>query len=413
MFLNFFLIPLLTTIFFIFVLYPCAFKIGLTDKPSHRKQHQKQTPLIGGIAIYFAVLVTLLFFNSPFSNQIAYISAATLLVFIGLIDDYKDVSFKIRLVIQIASALIMVEFAHIKIIDLGDLLGFGHIYLGNYATIFTVFAVVGVINAFNMIDGIDGLAGSLILVSIVSIADVAWIAQNWELFKFCLIFIAAILAFLLFNLRIFGRPSAKIFMGDTGSTLLGFTICWLLISSSQGEKALIMPATALWIIALPLLDSVCIMFRRLKKRRSPFNPDREHLHHIFTVSGYSVNQTVTMLLTFSLGLSFTGITASLFFKVSESLLFAFFIILFFCYYWLVDHAWMIMKISRYLRVTTVFDRRVRNQTVDVNTRSETDRRFIPSNQQLEKFHKYKGAFIFLLKNESETRQTKDSETKDS
>jgi UDP-GlcNAc:undecaprenyl-phosphate GlcNAc-1-phosphate transferase len=80
------------------------------------------------------------------------------------------------------------------------------------------------------------------------------------------------LAFLLFNLRIFGRSSAKIFLGDTGSTLFGFIVCWLLIDVSQGEKNLISPITALWIMALPLFDSVCIMLRRISKGRSPFAP---------------------------------------------------------------------------------------------------------------------------------------------
>ena len=415
MFLSFFFIPALATIFFIITLYPFALKIGLTDKPTHRKQHQKHTPLIGGIAIYFAILLTLFLNDSPLPNQAAFIGASTLLVCVGLIDDYKDLSVKIRLIAQIAAGLIMVEFAHIKIIDLGDLLGLGHIYLiGNYATAFTVFAVVGGINAFNMIDGIDGLAGSLALVSIASIADISWIFQDWVLLKFCLIFIASILAFLLFNLRIFGRSSAKIFLGDTGSTLFGFTICWLLIDASQGEKHLMMPTTALWIIALPLLDSVCIMLRRLIKGRSPFNPDREHLHHIFHVAGYSVNQTLTIILIFSFGLSFAAITANFFFKMPEPLLFGLFMALFIGYYWSIDRAWMIMKIYRYLRVTRVFDRRAENQTTEFDMRSKTERRLVPTEKQLEEYHKDKKFFgLFLINNDTkENGQETPVETKD-
>ena len=132
MFLTFFLTPLLATVFFILALYPCALKIGFTDKPCHRKQHKKPTPLIGGIAIYFAILVTLFFNANPLPNQTAFIAAATLLVGVGLMDDYKGLGVKIRLIAQIAAVLIMAEFAHIKIIDLGDLLGLGNIHLGNY-----------------------------------------------------------------------------------------------------------------------------------------------------------------------------------------------------------------------------------------------------------------------------------------
>ena len=279
----------------------------------------------------------------------------------------------------------MSELAHIKIIDLGNLLGLGNIHLGKYyATAFTVFVVVGGINAFNMIDGIDGLAGGLTLVSISSVAVVSWIFQDEMIFKFCLIFIASIIAFLLFNLRIFGRSSAKIFLGDTGSTLFGFTVCWLLIDVSQVEKNLITPATALWVMALPLFDSVCIMLRRISKGRSPFSPDREHLHHVFHVAGYNINQTLSIMLTLSFGLSFIGITASLLLKVPESVLFGFFILLFASHYWLMNHSWTVIKICRYLSHTRVYDRRVENIKVEVERRTGIDRRFIPNKQELEK-----------------------------
>lgn len=387
MFLNFFLTPLLTTVFFIVVLYPYALKIGFTDKPTHRKQHQKHTPLIGGISIYFTILVMLFFNGDIFPSQTAFLAAATLLVCVGLVDDYTGLGVKIRLIAQIVAGLIMIESAHIKVTELGDLLGLGNIYLGSFATAFTLFAVVGGINAFNMIDGIDGLAGSLTLVSIASIASVSWFLDDLILFKFCIILIAAIVAFLLFNLRIFGRENAKIFLGDTGSTLFGFTVCWLSIYASQGEKHLITPATILWITALPLFDSVCIMLRRLQRRRSPFNPDREHLHHAFHVAGYSVDQTLNIIVVFSLSLSFIGIAASLILNVPESILFGLFILLFIGHYWLMTHAWTIIKICRYINHTKVFDRRVENKKTEIDLRSNIDRRYIPTQQEIEKIDK--------------------------
>jgi hypothetical protein len=203
-------------------------------------------------------------------------------------------------------------------------------------------------------------------------------------------------AFLLFNLRLFGRSSAKIFLGDTGSTLFGFTVCWLSIEASQGEKNLIAPTTVLWIMALPLFDSVCIMVRRLGRGRSPFNPDREHLHHAFHVAGYSTNQTLSIILTCSLGLSVTGLTASLFLKAPEPVLFGFFMVLFVSYYWLMDHAWTIIKITRYLHKTKIFERRTGNQRTEADMRSEIDRRYIPSPQQLEKIEKSNGFFLASL-----------------
>ncbi|MGZ8941561.1 MAG: hypothetical protein ACXW00_02175 [Methylobacter sp.] len=396
MFLYFFLVPLLTTVFLIIALYPLALNIGFTDKPCHRKQHQKHVPLIGGIAIYFATLVTLFFNDYPFSHQTAYIVAATLLVCVGLIDDYKGLSIKIRLAVQVTAVLIMVEFAHLKIMDLGDLFGWGNIHLGYLAPIFTVLAVVGGINAFNMIDGIDGLAGGLTLISITSIAVVSWVFQDWVLFRFCIMFIASILAFLLFNLRIFGRTSAKVFMGDTGSTLLGFTVCWLAIDASQGEKNLITPATVLWLTALPLSDSLCIMLRRLKRKRSPFLPDREHFHHAFHVAGFSVNQTLSVILSLSLVISFTGLTAKLFYNVPDPALFCAFILLFASHYWLMNHAWRMIKIFRYLHGTKIFDRRIKNHKIETDRRSNIDRRYIPTQQELEKIENNNGFFRAVL-----------------
>jgi UDP-GlcNAc:undecaprenyl-phosphate/decaprenyl-phosphate GlcNAc-1-phosphate transferase len=397
LFLNFFLTPLFATFVFIAGLYPIAVKIGFTDKPCHRKQHKTPTPLIGGLAIYLALLVTLFLNIDVQPHQIAFITAITLLVGVGLVDDYKNLGVKIRLVTQIAAALIMTEYAEIKIESVGDLFGFGAIHLGMFAIPFTVFAVVGGINAFNMIDGMDGLAGSLILISIASLAGISWLTHDNVLFNYCLILGACIVAFLSLNLRIFGRSNAKVFLGDTGSTMFGFTVCWLAIDASQGESSLIAPSTVLWIIALPLLDSVCIMLRRLIKGRSPFAPDREHLHHIFTVAGYSNNATLLIILAISLTLSIVGIVADRYLAVPEPILFWIFMLLFLGYYWLMSYAWKVMKISRYLRDTRITDRRDDNQRKQDGQRSGSDRRYIPSRHELEKFYKASGLMAGLLR----------------
>ncbi len=397
MLLNFFLTPMFATLVFMAGLYPCAVKLGLTDKPCHRKQHKSPTPLIGGLAIYMALLVTLLPTINIQPNQIAFISAITILVCVGLVDDYRNLGVRVRLVAQVAAALIMTQYADIKIENLGNLFGFGAIHLGVFAVPFTVFAVVGGINAFNMIDGMDGLAGSLTLISIASLAGVCWLSHDDALFSYCLIFGACIMAFLSLNLRIFGRPNAKVFLGDTGSTMFGFTVCWLAIDASQGENSLITPSTVLWIIALPLLDSVCIMLRRLKKGRSPFNPDREHLHHIFTVAGYSNNATLFIILAFSLALSVVGITASLYLSIPEPVLFGFFMLLFVGYYWLMNHAWTVMKISRYIRDTRILDRRTESQRKPEVGSTGSDRRYIPSQKELERFYKAGGVMAGLLR----------------
>jgi UDP-GlcNAc:undecaprenyl-phosphate/decaprenyl-phosphate GlcNAc-1-phosphate transferase len=324
------------TYFFIIILFSYALKIGFFDVPDQRKQHAAPTPPIGGIAIFLAILTTLPFTHLSLQHQIAYLSAVALLVSVGVIDDRKGLSVKVRLLAEIASGLIMTEMAGIKITVLGNLIGFGDINLGIFSTPFTIFAVVGSVNAFNMIDGLDGLASGTALIAVITIALISWHTQHWLLLYFCVIFVGAIIAFLLFNLPILGRKRGQIFLGDSGSTMLGFSVCWLVISISQGQVNNFTPSTVLWIIALPLFDSICIMSRRIMRGQSPFKPDREHLHHVLVQEGYSTNQTLVILLMFSVLLAVTGVSASIYFGASEYLLFLLWLLIFACYYWAIN-----------------------------------------------------------------------------
>lgn len=323
-----------------------------------------------------------------FPNTRAYMLASTLLVGVGLLDDFKGLGVKIRIVAQICSVLIMTEMSGLKITELGYFWGVGKIQLGSMSTLFTVFAVVGGINAFNMIDGIDGLAGGLTLVSTLSIAIIAWLFQDQAIFNFCLLFIAVIMGFLLFNLRIFGRQHAKIFLGDTGSTLYGFTVCYLAISI-QGNHPLIAPSLVLWIIAVPLIDLVCIMLRRLLRGRSPFAADREHIHHILSLSGYSVNEIVAILCGTSLMVSFSSIFLNLVLQVSNTLLFLCFLIFFIGHHHTFNRVLTMIKITRYLRATQgrnhdrrKADRRAVERRTPTKRRMIADRRYIPSSAEL-------------------------------
>jgi UDP-GlcNAc:undecaprenyl-phosphate/decaprenyl-phosphate GlcNAc-1-phosphate transferase len=398
MIINFFLLPLITTLLLILTLYPLAIKFGFTDKPSHRKQHKTPTPLIGGIAIYLTLALILLFVDNELEHRIAFLSAISLLVIISLIDDYKGLSVKIRLLVQIASALIMTEYADIRIESLGNIFGFGEISLGVFSTPFTVFAVVGGVNAFNMIDGMDGLAGSLTLISMCALALIALLNHNDAILSYSLIFIGSIIAFLSMNLRIFGRSNAKIFLGDNGSTQFGYTVCWLAIEASQGNNHYLSASAVLWVIGLPLFDSVCIMLRRIEKGKSPFAPDREHLHHIFIVAGYGINYSLIIILIVSFGLAFIGVVGSQLIPLPDAVLFWTFMLLFATHYWLMNHAWQVMKISRYLLNLKNPDRRSTHQVKPQEQRSFKDRRFVPSEKQLEQYYSqgsYKAVAMLL------------------
>jgi UDP-GlcNAc:undecaprenyl-phosphate/decaprenyl-phosphate GlcNAc-1-phosphate transferase len=332
MHINFFLTAFVATLMSVVILNPLALKTGLMDHPCQRKHHKNPTPLTGGLAVYLAILMTLFIHDINLPNKSAYIFAATILVCIGLVDDYKPIGVKVRILAQVAVGLVMTQVADIRIEDLGDLWDYGNFELGIFATAFTIFALVGGINAFNMADGIDGLVGGLTLIAIIAVAVLARIYDDFELLNYCIIFIAAILVFLIFNLRAFGVFSTKIFLGDTGSTLFGFIVSLLLIYISQGEDRFITPVTVLWVLAVPLIDSVSTMLRRMVNGRSPFFPDREHFHHILPLVGLDNRQTLLVILVSSLFLTVFGIVSSLVFHVPDGILLALFLLLFTCHY---------------------------------------------------------------------------------
>ncbi|WP_442496908.1 UDP-N-acetylglucosamine--undecaprenyl-phosphate N-acetylglucosaminephosphotransferase [Methylobacter sp. sgz302048] len=338
------------TLLAIIVLKPIAAKVGLTDQPNSRKKHQGEIPLIGGLTIYLSVFSMQ---NLIGQANTAYLAAAGLIILCGLADDFKNISFKIRLVIEIIASLIMIKWAGYEITSLDNLFGFGEIQLGAFSTVFTVFAVVGGINAFNMIDGIDGLAGSMALLIFVIFAILEALFPSSNISIPLLLIIPSVLAFLLFNLRIFGKKKASVFLGDAGSMLLGFTICWLIISASQGQERIISPVTALWVIAIPVLDTVCIMLRRFFEGKSVFDADRNHIHHILIDAGFGVNQTLVIILFFSATLTTFGLAADILFNIPAWFMFYLFISLFITYYLAVIFSSRVMKGSRHLEENTL------------------------------------------------------------
>ena len=259
---------------------PLAKKIGLVDAPGGRKWHGDKTPLVGGIAMFGAFVITIIVDNLYFPELKGLLGGASLLVVLGILDDFHELSAWPRIIGQILAAVIMYFLGGKSIESLGTLLGASNITLGPLAFPFTVFATVGVINAFNMIDGVDGLAGGLSLISLLFFSLLAGLSGHRMDLMILGILGAAVIAFLLFNLRFPGRPFAMIFMGDAGSMFLGFTLCWFAVGLSQGDHRAMAPVTALWILAVPLFDTLSVMIRRLVNGQSPFAADRGHLHHV-------------------------------------------------------------------------------------------------------------------------------------
>jgi UDP-GlcNAc:undecaprenyl-phosphate GlcNAc-1-phosphate transferase len=255
-----------------------------------------------------------------FSRFGSFLAATALLIVVGLIDDLRELPWYIRFATQIIAALIMTLGGGVVVEDLGAITGHGSVKLGIWAIPFTVFATVGLINALNMLDGLDGLAGGISLIAFSLLAFVA-MAGGQVVDGSILILLACIVgAFLLFNLRLPWRGRALAFMGDAGSTFLGFALAWFVISLSQGEGRAMTPVTALWILALPIVDTVSLLIRRMLAGRSPFAADRAHLHHILLLAGHSVNNTNIILWSVALILGSLGVLA-LYQNIAEHILF--------------------------------------------------------------------------------------------
>jgi UDP-GlcNAc:undecaprenyl-phosphate/decaprenyl-phosphate GlcNAc-1-phosphate transferase len=281
----------------ILLLRPLARKLGLVDAPGGRKTHSKETPLIGGLGIFVGLMAGSLLSPEIMMQYQPLLLISCILLIIGLVDDFYPLPAVVRLGFQITAAWLMCDYGNNQLITLGQLFTENELLLGRYTTIMTVFATVGVINAINMIDGMDGLSGGLALICLGGIAIAAGFnGSNPALYSFALITIAGLAAFLLLNFRAPAGKPALIYLGDSGSTMLGFILAWLLIEGSQGGGDKVIPATvALWFLAIPLMDTVYLFIARPLAGKSPFEPGTDHLHHLLALHGMSKDRVVLLL----------------------------------------------------------------------------------------------------------------------
>lgn len=298
------------TAFFIKLLHKPAIFIGLVDEPSGRKTHRGNIPLTGGLSIFFSIIVICYLHGDLFGLCYPWYSACLLLITVALLDDLYDLNPIIRLFAQTIATLIMVIWGEVYIIELGDLFGFGNIQLNSFSIPFTLFCVVGVINSINMIDGMDGLAGCIVLGALFFYGILTFFAGLNMLFIFIFSLSCSILVFLYFNMHTPWRYQGKVFLGDTGSMMLGFTLSWISISLSDPRNHLLPPMATVWILGVPLMDTLSIMFRRILKNKSPFSADREHIHHILLRAGFNQSQVVIIIISISLIMGSVGLIGS-------------------------------------------------------------------------------------------------------
>ena len=267
-------------------------KLGLFDKPNARSSASRPIPTLGGIAIFFSfVFVTTIGLYSFQLPEWPYILIALMLIFfVGLKDDIVNLSPLKKIVAQLIAAGILIFLANIRFTNLHGLLGITEIGLIP-SILITCFTIVVIINAFNPMDGIDGLAAGLSL--LISMVFGSWflVSGHFDYALICFSLFGAVAGF--FYLNVYGKEF-KIFMGDTGSLLLGAIMSILVIrfnefniSQTQSFAISSAPVISFGILAYPLIDTLRVMAIRIINHRSPFSADRNHLHHRLLALGFS------------------------------------------------------------------------------------------------------------------------------
>lgn len=263
------------TIALIPILRMAAKKMNIMDVPNDRKMHHYPMPKVGGIAIAFGAMIPVLFFT--FRQTDAFIRSvligAGIVVVFGFLDDIKDLGYKTKFVGQVLAALIVIFYGGLKITCLGTLLPENYTLPVFIAVPLTLIAIVGVTNAINLSDGLDGLAGGIMLLSFICIGYLAYGCEHVFIALMSAAMVGGIFGFLRYN-----TFPATLFMGDSGSQLMGFLGITLSLGLTQGHTPLshMLP---LLLLGFPVLDTLTVMTERMVNGKSPFTADKNHLHH--------------------------------------------------------------------------------------------------------------------------------------
>jgi UDP-GlcNAc:undecaprenyl-phosphate GlcNAc-1-phosphate transferase len=290
-----FLIALSITTACMPVLLRWAPKAGLTDKPGVRKVHTAPVPRVGGIAMAAGILVPTLITASLSPALLGLLSGVLVLVAFGVWDDRADLHYGLKFLGQFVAVGLCMYIGDVRIesltldgrVELPEALSWG----------LTFVFLVGVTNAVNLADGLDGLAGGLALLCLCAIAVLAAISGNLSVATVALIESGAILGFLRFNTH-----PARVFMGDGGSQMLGFSIGVLAILGTQGDSCVVSASLPLLLLGLPIIDTITVMVRRVLSGHSPFSSDRNHIHHRLLDLKFAHHEAVIVVYCLQVGL---------------------------------------------------------------------------------------------------------------
>ncbi len=287
-----------------------AHKIGAIDVPKDsRRMHKKPIPRLGGLAIFLAFLCTMLLFVDIDQQVLCILIGATIVVILGIFDDVMALGAKLKFVVQIVAAAIPVCFGGLRIDMFSSINPFSdtpYFSLGVLAIPITVLWIVGITNAVNLIDGLDGLAVGVSSIASLTMLAVGLLVGELPVAMTMAALTGACIGFMPYNIN-----PAKIFMGDTGSTFLGYMLATMSILGMFKFYAVISFAVPFLILGLPIFDTAVAIIRRVLSGRSPMSPDRGHVHHRLMDMGFNQKQSVAILYAISgtLGLAAVVLTS--------------------------------------------------------------------------------------------------------
>ena len=287
-----------------------AYKIGAIDVPKdNRRMHKKPVPRLGGLAIFLGFMVSMLLFVKVDHQMQGILLGASIIVVLGVVDDMSPLRAYFKFCVQIFAALVAV-FHGVVVQTLSNPNVFAdspYWDLGWLAIPITVLWIVGITNAVNLIDGLDGLACGVSTISAISMLVIALLVSESDVALVMASLVGACLGFLPFN-----RNPAKMFMGDTGSTFLGYILATISIQGLFKYYAIVSFAVPFLILGLPMFDTLFAIIRRLAHGQNPMAPDRGHIHHRLIDMGLNQKQAVAALYVISsiLGLSAVVLTSS-------------------------------------------------------------------------------------------------------
>lgn len=308
--------------------------LGLMDRPGGRKLHAVATPTVGGLAMFLAVALAI-FVADGYSDSVQVLmNCAAMLVVLGVWDDRRGLSVKLRMMVQVFLSQLVILGADGLIDHLGAILFAGDLYLGVFAVPLSVVAFVGGINAMNMIDGADGMAGKMAFITTAGAALIFADAGRQDALLLALALAGALLGFLYFNSRLL-RDRALVFMGDAGSMWIGLVLGWFMVQVAHMAE----PALVLWLFGIPLLDALVVISRRLMRKQSPFEADRTHIHHVLEDMGIPIKRSVVLLSLVQVVLVGVGV-AGYHWQAPAALVFWGFLLVFVVYAYVFRHAGM-------------------------------------------------------------------------